>query len=241
MRKPLKSFRMSFLRKNKPLKIHCYHSIKGTIHGAFFFLKLRKSLFFAIIYEKGKNMSHVVFLDFDGPLYPHKVLLLPENQPNFHKSLPYLNRSRELNLHPYINYWKMDPFAIAMLNNLAMKDCVFVLSTSWISIHDFSTLDNLLKINGFKGKILEDWSVNIKKTLGGLETRLNRAQSIAEWLSRHPEYQSKYIILDDLSSAPEMAKKDLMKMYGISNSRIFLADIDNGISLSAYKKILNMV
>lgn len=186
-------------------------------------------------------MSNVVFLDFDGPLYPHKILLLPENQPNFHKKLPYLNRARELNLHPYINYWKMDPFAVAMLNNLAAKGCVFVLSTSWITLHDFSTLDNILKINGFKGILLEDWSVNIKKTIDGLESRLNRAQSIAEWLSRHPEYKSKYIILDDLSSAPEMAKKDLMQMYGLAYSRIFLADIDNGISLSTYKEILTLV
>lgn len=186
-------------------------------------------------------MQTVVFLDFDGPLYPHKALLLPENQPNFPKHFPPLNQARELNLHPYINYWKMDPFAIAMLNNLSRRDCVFVLSTSWITLHDFPTLDNLLKINGFKGTILEDWSVDIKQSIDGLETRLNRAQSIAEWLSRHPEYQSQYIIIDDLSSAPEMAKEDLMTMYGLSYSRIFLADIDNGLSLSTYQKMLTFV
>lgn len=185
---------------------------------------------------------NVVFLDFDGPLYPNRALLLKENLPNFAKDPIKINLSQELNLHPFITYWKMDPIAVAMINHLSQKGCIFVLSTSWISLHDFDTLQNLLTANGFIGKFHEDWSVDIVKTSeDNIENRFNRAQSIADWLSRHSEFHNKYLIIDDLLSAPEMAKPDLIKMYGLDYSRIFLADLDNGISLSTYKKMLNLL
>lgn len=183
-------------------------------------------------------MKNVLFLDFDGPLIPRKALMLPQNQPNFANKFPHLNLARKLELHPFIEYWKMDDIAISMLNNIAKRNCGFVLSTSWISLHEFKTLENLLRVNGFKGEFLPDSTLNVTFCSDDQSTRLNRAQSIAEWLSRHPEYNDKYIILDDLISAPEMAKNDLMKMYGLSPSRIFLADIDNGISLRTYEEIL---
>lgn len=190
---------------------------------------------------KGFFMN-VVFLDFDGPLYPKRSLLLKENLPNFAKDPVKLNLSQDLNLHPFITYWKMDHIAVAMMNNLANKGCIFVLSTSWISLHDLPTLKKLLEVNGFIGKFHEDWSVDIIKTSDdNLETRLNRAQSIADWISRHPEFNNRYLIVDDLLSAPEMAKSDLMAMYGLDYSRIFLADLDNGISLSTYNKMINIL
>lgn len=172
-------------------------------------------------------MSYIVFIDFDGPLFPKRTFLMNEN-----KNIFQSQKCKELKLHPYITYWKMDQMAVGMLNNFAERGAKFVLSTSWSQLHDLPTLENLLKINGFNGEIHKDWHLDFN------QEDLNRSQQIKKWLDSHPEYNQKYIMIDDVVSAPEIAKPDLMKMYGLDPYRIFLVDENNGILMKQYHDML---
>lgn len=170
--------------------------------------------------------KNVIFLDFDGPLFPKRSYLMEAN-----KSYIQTQKCKELNLHPYITYWKMDEMAIGMLNNISEDNNIFVFSTSWNKLHDEATLINLMRQNGFLGFFHQDSFIPTV-------SEKNRAQNIKDWLIAHPEFENKYIILDDEESAPEMKKPDLMKMYGLDPSRIFLADVDNGILMHQYHNIM---
>lgn len=172
-------------------------------------------------------MTHIVFIDFDGPLYPNRCYLMEEN-----KGLISCDEARKLKLYPHIHYWKMDHMAVGMLNNMAEMGAKFVLSTSWSELHDLPTLENLLRVNGFTGQIHPDWHLERK------DKSLNRSQHVKLWLDSHPEYLDKYIMIDDQSSAPEIVKPDLLTMYGLDPKRIFAVDIDNGILMSQYKAMM---
>ena len=172
-------------------------------------------------------MNSVIFLDFDGPLYPNRIYLMEEN-----KGISQPQVCIDLKLYPHIHYWKMDHMAVGMINNMADNGSIFVISSSWAEINDLESLSGLLKINGFHGKIHKDWTLEHNPTI-------TRSERIKKWLDAHPEFQNNYIVLDDVVSAPEMAKQDLMLLYGLDPSRIFLVDNDNGILMNQYHKIMN--
>lgn len=172
-------------------------------------------------------MSKIVFLDFDGPLFPKRIFLMEEN-----KGAVESKMCRKLNLYPHIHYWKMDQMAVGMMNNFAEMGAEFVLSTSWSDLHELVDLENLLQVNGFTGKIHQDWK------LDRVDMNLTRSQHVKIWLDQHPEYFDNYIMIDDDSSAPEIIKPDLLKMYGLDPKRIFAVDLDNGILMRQYHQMM---
>lgn len=171
--------------------------------------------------------KNVVFIDFDGPLYPKRVFLMEEN-----KGIVPPQKCKDLNLYPLINYWKMDSMAVAMLNNMGeYYDSIFVISSSWSEIHQRSELQNLLAENGFTGVIHDDWSLD-------LNNDLSRAERIKLWLDNHPEFSKYYLIIDDKVSAPEMVHSELMLDYGLDPERIFLVSTENGILMGDYHRMV---
>lgn len=173
-------------------------------------------------------MSKIVFLDFDGPLFPKRIFLMEEN-----KGAVESKMCRNLNLYPHIHYWKMDHMAVGMMNNFSDMGAEFVLSTSWSELHELEVLEHLLKVNGFTGKIHKDWKLERE------DMSLNRSQNVKLWLNKHPEYFDNYIMIDDDSSAPEIVKPDLLSMYGLDPKRIFAVDINNGILMGQYHQMMN--
>ena len=68
----------------------------------------------------------VVFMDFDGPLFSSRALMLPQNN---EYAEYFLN---ELNLNPLVSYWYADPVAVSMLNQLMkVRSFKMVISNNW--------------------------------------------------------------------------------------------------------------
>ncbi len=177
-------------------------------------------------------MPGVIFLDFDGPIFPSKVFLFPENSPNNSKA-----KCDEFGLHPYVTYWKADPFAIAMLNNLySIYPYDLVVSSSWADdwLHQKDNIQNVLNANNLEYNLHNDWRTPREKYY-------TRHEQIFEWLDSHPEYEDKYIILDDLASGDSLDEPKVLEELNIIQDNVFLVNIHDGLSYNQYQKILHKV
>lgn len=174
-------------------------------------------------------MPIVVFLDFDGPIFPKKVYHYAQNKGQTAK-----DKCCELELHKKVTYWYADPFAIAMLNELKEKyDCVLVITSTWASeeLHQKKHIEALLKANGLDYTFHDDW-----KTKRKIEQE--RKEQIEEWLSRHPEVEDKYIVLDDIGSAPELFFEKSYQKGTLKQRHVYLADERDGFS---YEQFIDMM
>lgn len=173
-------------------------------------------------------MPGVIFLDFDGPIFPTKAFLFPENN----RPLSFEVCSR-LKLHPYVEYWKADPISIAMLNRLlTIYPYDLVISSSWADdwLHEKSQIEGLLNENKLEYTLHRQWRTPRDK-------HDSREEQIADWLDKNPEYREKYIILDDVSSGAGLADKKGVAKLGLDKKNIFLVDIHEGLSYKDYQNI----
>ena len=127
------------------------------------------------------NFAHIVFLDFDGPLFPEKILLLAENNDdNF--------MLKELNLHPMVTYWKMEPCIIAMLNQLyEIRPYFIVVSSSWGTLHSKEQIETLFASNGLNVPLHEHWKLILNENF--------KTKNIENWLKNNKI--ADYMIIDD--------------------------------------------
>lgn len=177
-------------------------------------------------------MPGVIFLDFDGPIFPTKVFLMPENNEPASKET-----CEKLNLHTYVNYWKADPISIAMLNKLyEIYPYELVISSSWAEdwLHEKEQIEGLLNINGLEYNIHQQWRTPRDK----YDTR---HEQIAHWLNENPQYREKYIIIDDVSSGSGLAEKTEISRLGLKEKNIFLVNVDEGMTYRNYKEISSII
>lgn len=173
-------------------------------------------------------MPGVIFLDFDGPIFPSRIMLMPQNRGKDAKE-----GCAALNLHPYVDYWYADPVAINMLNILHdIYPYDLVISSSWADewLHERKEIDGLLNKNGLNYTMHEDWRTPRDFYHG-------RHEQIGQWLKKHPEYNNNYLILDDILSGPCLNEKDELAEHNIKMENIILVDETEGIS---YKQFLQM-
>lgn len=158
-----------------------------------------------------------MFLDFDGPLYPATIHLFPENK----------NPKCDL-IHPFISYWKMDPTAVAMLNELNERfKFDAVLSTSWCSlVSEKDAYERLFEANGLKLKLHEDWMTP--------RHRKNREEQIEDWILTNKP--NNYVILDDKESGDNIVLSEF-----IDQSKVFIVDYNNGILYKDYQRLLDIM
>lgn len=167
------------------------------------------------------NFAHVVFLDFDGPLFPEKILLLAEN--NDDNSM-----LKELNLHPMVTYWKMEPCIIAMLNQLYnLRPYFIVVSSSWGTLHTKEQIATLLASNGLIVPLHQDWKLVLEEK--------SKTSSIANWLSRHTI--ADYMIIDDEESGEDFTSERHLEKSNIHKSKIILLSSEDGVYMSDYFKM----
>jgi len=177
-------------------------------------------------------MPGAVFLDFDGPIFPNKVFLFPENN-----SPLSLETCSKLDLHTYVTYWKADPVAIAMLNKLFdYYPYDLVISSSWADewLHEKKHIQAVLDINGLNYTFHRQWKTPRDKYH-------ERHEQIAHWLDNNPEYREKYIIIDDVSSGAGLADKKAINKLGLNKNNIYLVDINEGLSYKDYKSIAEKI
>lgn len=173
-------------------------------------------------------MPGVIFLDFDGPIFPSKVFLYPEN--NGEHSVQVC---RKLNLHPYVNYWKADPNSIVMLNNLyEAYPYDLVISSSWADdwLHEKEQIEAVLLANGLNYNLHKEWRT--PRNLSGY-----RQEQISSWLKMFPEYRDNYLIIDDHSSGDKLSDFEVLKINNINKDNVVLVDVEEGLSYKQYKEM----
>lgn len=173
-------------------------------------------------------MCGVIFLDFDGPIFPEKIHMYPQNNGEWAKE-----KCAELNLHPYVKYWYADPFAIAILNKLKeMFDCQLVISSSWADerLHDKSQIESVLKANGLNYTLHDDWRTP--------RNQKERKDQIEEWLGNHPEIKENYFIFDDTKSAPELFFEKTYLTSSLKQRNVYLAHEKDGFNYDQFEDMM---
>lgn len=171
------------------------------------------------------NFAHIVFLDFDGPLYPEKILLLPEN--NEDSSMLH-----ELNLHPMVTYWKMDPVIIAMLNQLyEIRPYFIVVSSSWANLHSKEQIETLLATNGLNVPLHDNWKIELEQN--------EKSQAIANWIKNHRI--ADYMIIDDDESGEEFTNISKIEKLYIAKEKIILLSPEDGVTMANFFKMKAIV
>lgn len=168
---------------------------------------------------------HVMFLDFDGPLFSERALMLPENHEFAQDKL------LELKLHPMVSYWYADPVAIAMLIELyRYRPYQIVVSSTWAEphLHDKEQIENLLKHNGLGVPLHKNWRTP-------RENHIERIDQVKEWLDNN-EY-SDYVILDDNLSGVSFENNKALKETGLDKNKILLVNYDEGILYKDFCKL----
>ena len=171
------------------------------------------------------NFAHIVFLDFDGPLFPEKALLLAENNENS-------DELKELGLHPMVTYWKMEPCIIAMLNQLyELRPFFIVVSSSWGEFHSKEQIERLLAYNGLNIPLHSDWKLMTEGE--------GKAKKIASWFA--DKKIADYMIVDDDESGEEFSQFINLEKNRLDNKRILLLSHENGATMSDYFKMQAIV
>lgn len=171
------------------------------------------------------NFPHIVFLDFDGPLFPEKILLIPENNSD-NEIL------KDLGLSPLVNYWKADPSIIAMLNSLYELRSYFIVITSiWADYHEKEQIESLLAINGLNITLHEDWKLN--------NSQDSKGHKIKDWLSRHKI--ADYMILDDDESGEDFSNNNYLEKCKLNKHKIVTVSMEDGVSMSNFYKMKSII
>jgi hypothetical protein len=180
-----------------------------------------------IVKEKSETMNHVLFLDFDGPLFPDRYI-------SFHRDnrRPYPG---SVEMPDIVSYWKMDPLAVEMLNflNDTFKFQT-VVSSSWKRFIDKDQCIDLFNTNGLGLSLADDWAT--------IELRdrpwksCGRAAEISEFVNRHSIEE--YIIIDDPMSGSSL---DDQNGHNLAEDRIILINPDLGLGTHDYRQMINIV
>lgn len=181
---------------------------------------------------------NVLFLDFDGPLFPQRVLRF---HPDNHKPYPgKLSPNRK-----DIRYWRMDEVAVAMLNRLYNKhQFETVISSTWRLFCDKEYIEELFEVNGLELKLAEDWATN-----NYTFRSCRRLEEVNDYVMSHSVDDC--IILDDKMSGSslhhfnqssehyeELGKNPFSKLNA---KNVIIVDYSVGIEEAHYWRMLDIV
>jgi hypothetical protein len=171
----------------------------------------------------------VLFLDFDGPLFPDRVIR--------HGPTMALYPGRQI-FHPFIDYWEMDETSVRQINSLYdIYQFDTVVSSSWKHYCEKEHVLELFEINGLKIHLHDDWRTPNKMSS-------YRVHDICWWLDDYTVKQGdKYIapahiILDDPLSGNSL-EGDGWRCFALQEP--FIVDPDVGIDSACYKNMVRTV
>ena len=161
--------------------------------------------------------DNVLFLDFDGPLYPDRYIRVHSKQRKIPASVKEIES---------ITYWMMDPMSVHMLNQLYdIHKFKTVVSSTWRKFGTKEHMENLFAENDLQLKLHDQWATPI------LHYGCRHAE-INLWLE---EYGcDDYLILDDNDSGPQL---DII----MDSNKVVLVDCEFGISTRHFIKMLDIV
>lgn len=163
----------------------------------------------------------VVFLDFDGPMFPTKMCLFKENrEPISDEMIAKIGLNQEL-----YQIWKMDDFAILALHKLyEFNPFEIVVSSNWGNGNTREVIQNLFNANNIEIPLAQDYRL--------AQVNMSRLERVKEYIVRN-NIQN-YLMIDDYDSCPEMENLDNIEKLGLDSKSIFAVNFNNGISLENY-------
>lgn len=134
--------------------------------------------------------DNILFLDFDGPLFPDVVI-------KFHpfNRLEYPGNER---FPGDITYWKMSEVSVEMFNMLNDRfKFKTVVSSTWKRFIGKVQTEELFEMNGLRLQLHDDWSTKDLRAIARMDDyyRCLRSTEIKEWIDR--QKVEKYLIVDD--------------------------------------------
>lgn len=173
----------------------------------------------------------ILFLDFDGPLFPDRIVAFhPGNHRNDES---VLKMNKLLDSSNRCDYIHADPVAIGMLNKLSESvDFQVVISSSWRAFASREAVECLFRINGLKLNLHEAWCT-------GFDPMISRMTEVAQWLRDHGSDETDWIVLDDVLSGDfTVDQKALIEMLGEdAPSRCIIVDHEAGMQEADYNAI----
>jgi hypothetical protein len=172
-------------------------------------------------------MTPVLFLDFDGPMFPERQIK---------HSPPISEYPGKLKLHPFITYWEMDVTSVRQINFLHnIYNFDTVVSSSWKTFVTKEEVIELFKVNGLNLKLHEDWA-----TSNNGRFTAQRVSEINWWLQDHlvDNKRLSHIILDDPWSGSSLLCGTWEEL-GLQEP--FIIDPDVGIDTPCHQNMIKVV
>lgn len=181
----------------------------------------------------------ILFLDFDGPLFPNRVIRFhPQNAEKYPGHLS-LNKGYQL------DYWKMDEVAVHMLNKLfALHPFKTVVSSGWKTFASKDFIKELFAENGLNLSLHDNWAtpqITIRSC--------RRIEEILKWLEDNPTEDC--IILDDPSSGESICTfqdhydtidtEYYVNKHSVSKDNIIIVDYTIGMEEHHFYKMHKIV
>ena len=172
----------------------------------------------------------VLFLDFDGPLFP-------ERQIRHSPSMQHYPGTRTF--HPFISYWQMDETSVRQMNALYyIYQFDTVVSSSWAHYVDREDVEELFQVNGLNLHLHTNWTTPRKLSS-------YRSNEISWWLDEYTEHRENdtyvapaHIILDDPWSGSSL---DGGAHEDFAFQKPFMIDPDMGIDSDCFKNMKRVV
>lgn len=172
-------------------------------------------------------MKPVLFLDFDGPLFPER-------------HIPHSRHIDEypgiFKLHPWITYWEMDLTSVRQLN--ALYD-IFpfdtVVSSSWKRYCSKENIEDLFQVNELKLHLHDRWATPQKMSS-------YRVNEICWWLDEATiREEDKYICPSHIILDDPWSGSYLEDTRGHGMQEAYMINPDLGIDSDVFRSMLSQV
>ncbi len=193
-------------------------------------------------------MERVLFLDFDGPVWPDRVIKFHPDNHMDNAQLQYIIEQMELNGDTFgakcMTYWRMDPVAVEMLNRLMeIQPFYTVVSSTWREFCSKETIQLLFNENGLNLELHKHWMTPLASTFR--ESYVNkdmlRLMEIKRWLANHDDTVGPYAVLDDPSSGGVLMDDNHVRGVGMDPQAVVLVDPCIGMEMFHYDQLRKLL
>lgn len=174
---------------------------------------------------------NILFLDFDGPLFPNRIIkFFSKNVSSNPDVIAFAQNHVNTIYIDQMDYIFMDPVAVEMLNRLNdIHSFQTVISSTWGDIvKGRESVLRLFELNGLNLDLHSDW-ITPKKMSS------NRIHEVKWWLDDHNE--TNWAVLDDPWSAGFLAYPEQVTMFGMDPRRCVIVNPEIGMEIEHHQQL----
>lgn len=194
-------------------------------------------------------MENVLILDFDGPLWPDRVIKhhpLNRNPVETERIQRLMVANGDSFGAAALTYWKMDETAVGMLNQIMeIQPFYTVVSSSWRDFCSKETILMLFEENGLNLQLHEHWMTPLidRGMYGGYygAKDQDRLLEISRWVANHKDTLGEFAILDDPGSGGVLMDDNHVRHAGIDPARVVLVDYTIGMELEHFRQLRDIL